>query len=136
MQFIINNWYLFLGLAVVLGLLAAPPLTRYFYGIKMLPVSEAVRLLNSESAVLVDVREPTEFRAGHIPNAINVPLSGLMGRLAELEKYKKSSILVSCQTSQRSARAALILKKHGFVTAHVLAGGFVGWQNENLPVKK
>ncbi|HEX9628028.1 MAG TPA: rhodanese-like domain-containing protein [Acidiferrobacterales bacterium] len=136
MQFVVNNWYLFLGLIVVLALLVAGPLTRYLYGIRMLPVNEAVRLINSESAVLIDVREPNEFRSGHIPNAVNVPMSGLAARLPEIAKYKDKPIVVSCQTSQRSARAALILRKHGFGTAHVLAGGFLRWQSENLPVKK
>jgi rhodanese-related sulfurtransferase len=136
MQFIADNWYLFLGLFVVLALLLAGPVTRYFYGIKMLPLTEAVRLMNSESAVVVDVREPNEFRSGHIPNAINVPLSGLVTHLPQLEKYKTRPVVVSCQTSQRSARAALILKRHGFDTAHVLAGGFLRWQSENLPVAK
>lgn len=136
MQFFINNWYLFLALAVVLGMLLAGPLSRYLYGIKMLPASEAVRLMNRDAAVVIDVREPDEFRSGHIPNAINLPLSALVARMTELEKYKTKPLVVSCRTSQRSARAAMILRRHGFQTAHVLAGGIVGWQNESLPVQK
>lgn len=136
MQFVIQNWYLFLALAVIAYLLLAGPLLRAIRGIKTLPVSQAVLLMNHESAVVVDVREPDEFRAGHIPNAINIPLGTLSGRLKDIEKYKDRPILLSCRTSQRSAQAATLLRKQGFTAAHILGGGITAWQNENLPTKK
>lgn len=136
MQFVIHNWYLFLALAVVLVLLVGTPLNHLLHGIKSVPVSQAVRLVNHESALIVDVREPDEFRTGHIPNSINIPLSALRARLSELEKYKDRPIVVSCRTSQRSAKAAMTLRKHKFQSVHVLAGGILAWQNENLPTQK
>lgn len=136
MQFIIDNWYLFLALAVIVYLLLAGPITQALLGIKTLPVKQAVQLINRESAVVVDVREPEEFRGGHIPNAINVPLTGLSGRIKDLEKYKGKPLLLSCRTSQRSARAATLLRKQGFTAAYILAGGITAWQSENLPIKK
>ncbi len=136
MQFVINNWYLFLALAVVLIMLVAGPLNQMLRGVKSVPVSHAVRMINHESAVVIDVREPDEFRGGHIPGAVNFPLSNLHGRMNELDKFKNRPLLISCRTSQRSAKAALALRKHDFPSVHVLAGGITAWQNENLPTQK
>ncbi len=136
MQFVIHNWYLFLALAFVLVLLVGAPLNQLLHGIKSVPVSQAVRLVNHESALIVDVREPDEFRTGHIPNSINIPLSALRARLSELEKFRDRPIVVSCRTSQRSAKAAMTLRKHNFQSVHVLAGGILAWQSENLPTQK
>ena len=136
MQFVIHNWYLFLALAVVLVLLVAATLNQALHGVKSVPVGQAVRMVNHESALIVDVREPDEFRSGHIPNSINIPLSALGGRLGELEKFKSRPLIISCRTSQRSAKAAMALRKHDFQSVHVLAGGILAWQGENLPTQK
>jgi rhodanese-related sulfurtransferase len=136
MQFVINNWYLFLALFVIGYMLISGPLMQMIHGIRTVPVSQAVRLMNHESAVVVDVREPDEYRSGHIPHAINIPLGTLHGRLREIEKFRDKPVLLSCRTSQRSARAAMILKKNGFAAAHILGGGITAWQKENLPTSK
>lgn len=136
MQFVIQNWYLFLALAIVLVLLVAAPLNQALRGIKSVPVNQAIRMVNHESAVIVDVREPDEFRSGHIPDSINIPLSTLRTRLSELEKFRSRPLVISCRTSQRSAKAAMMLQKHKFQSVHVLAGGILAWQNENLPTQK
>ncbi len=136
MQFVVNNWYLILGIVMVFAMLAYGPLTQLLHGVRRVTTAEAIRLLNQEKGLLVDVREPDEYRAGHVPNAMNVPLSGLTGGLRQLEKYKSLPLIICCRTSQRSARAAVALRKQGFASVQVLAGGIVAWQGENLPVAK
>ena len=136
MQFVINNWYLFLGLFVVLFMLAWGPLRQLMYGIHRVSNAEAIRLVNHEQAVVVDVRETDEYRSGHVPKAIHVPLSGLASGLTQLDKYKSRPVIVCCRTNQRSARAAVMLRQKQFANVQVLAGGIVGWQGENLPVEK
>lgn len=136
MQFMVNNWYLILGIAMVLAMLAYGPLIQLLHGVRRVTSAEAIRLLNQEKGLLVDVREPDEYRAGHVPNAMNVPLSGLAGSLGQLGKYKSQPLIICCRTSQRSARAAVVLRKQGFAHVQVLAGGMVGWQGENLPVAR
>lgn len=136
MQFFLNNWYLFLGIAVILFLLVGGPLRQRLLGIQHVTNAEAIRLLNQEQGVIVDVREPDEFRGGHIPKALNVPLSGLRTGLAQIESYKSRPLIVCCRTSQRSARAAVMLRQQNFPNVQVLAGGMAGWQGENLPVQK
>jgi rhodanese-related sulfurtransferase len=136
MQFVVNNWYLFLGLFVVLFMLVWGPLRQMIYGIRHVSIAEAVRLVNQQQGVMVDVREADEYRSGHIPNAVHVPLSGLAGSLAQLDKYKARPLIVCCRTSQRSARAAVLLRQKQFANVQVLAGGITAWQGENLPVEK
>lgn len=136
MQFVLNNWYLFLGLIVVLVLLVWPLLQQRMYGIQHVSIPEAIRIVNQARGVVVDVREAEEYRSGHIPRAIHAPLSGLGAGLAALDKYKSRPVIVCCRTSQRSAQAAIQLRKQQFVNVQVLAGGFQSWQGEHLPVEK
>ena len=133
-HFVINNWYLFLALVVIVYLLLAEPLRRLMYGIQSLPPGQAVQLINHHAAIIVDVRDPQEFQTGHIRKALNLPLSDFSKRVSELEKYKDKSIVLYCGTGQRSARAATFLRKHGFGSVHNLAGGLGRWRTENLPV--
>ena len=136
MQFVINNWHLFVALAVVIALLLAGPVSRYLHGVKIVNASQAILLLNREGGVVVDVCEPAEFSAGHISNAVNVPLSGLKRSLDKLEKYKNKPVVVSCRSGNRSVKGAVLLRKHGFAAVYSLAGGVTAWQRDNLPLEK
>lgn len=71
------------------------------------------RKLVAEGALLVDVRSPDEFAAGHLAGARNVPVSELSTRLDELGA-KERSIIVYCRSGARSARAAGMLKRAGY----------------------
>lgn len=135
MQFVINNWYLFLALIVVLSMLIGGPIRQSLLGISSIPIAQAIQLVNRQSGIIVDVREPDEFKGGHIPRAINVPLSALNSRINELEKYKNKPVIVCCRSGQRSAQAAVSLRKQGFNTVHNLSGGFSAWQRDNLPTE-
>lgn len=88
MQFVINNWYLFLALAIILAMLFGPAISQRRYGIRSVQPSEAVQLINRESAVVVDVCEPAEYASGHIPSALNAPLSALDKHLKPLESTR------------------------------------------------
>ncbi len=75
--------------------------------------------------VLLDVREPHEFARGHIPNAVNVPLSQLRARLDEIPRDRP--VLVYCAVGQRAYFAQRQLLQHG-VDAKNLSGGYASWQ--------
>ncbi|MBI5783298.1 MAG: rhodanese-like domain-containing protein [Gammaproteobacteria bacterium] len=135
-QFIINNWYLFVALGTILFLLAAGPVSQRMYGIKNANAAQTVQLLNRENGVVVDVCEPREFSTGHVPSAINLPLSSLKDRLRELDKYKNKPVIVSCRSGNRSLKGAVLLRKHGFPTVYNLSGGLQAWERDNLPVEK
>lgn len=77
---------------------------------------------------VIDVREPWEYRNGHIPGAINVPVGRLSEHLPRLSKDKP--VLLYCQSGTRSAIAARILKKQEFEQVYHLRGGISGWPYE------
>lgn len=135
MHFVTNNWYLFVALFVVLFMLLGAPLRQAMLGIASIPSSQAVQLINRQSGVVVDVREADEYKTGHIPRAINLPLSTLSTHLNELQKFKDKPVILCCRSGQRSARAAVMLRKNGFNQVHNLSGGLLAWQKENLPTE-
>lgn len=77
-----------------------------------------------ETAFLLDVREPAEFAAGHLPRAVNIPLGQLRERLDELPREQE--LVVYCGVGQRAYNAVRILMQSGFRAAN-LAGGWRTW---------
>ncbi len=132
--FVINHWALFLALAVVSVLLAANLLSETLLGFKSVAPQAATQLINREGAVVLDVREEADFNAGHIVNAIHIPLAGLEARLRELDSMRESPFIVTCQAGQLSARAGDILRKHGFTKVYKLGGGLMAWKDAKLPL--
>ncbi|PXY32739.1 rhodanese-like domain-containing protein [Prauserella muralis] len=87
--------------------------------------------LPSEGLVLLDVREPDEWSAGHAPEALHIPLGELPSRAAELAELPDDRpVYVVCRTGGRSARAAAWLNAAGVVDAVNVAGGMKSWQTE------
>ena len=87
-------------------------------------VEEAQRLVR-EGATLVDVRTRSEFAAGHIEGAVNIPVQELDGRAGELGAREKPLVLY-CRSGARSSRAASRLKEQGFTQVHDL-GAMSRW---------
>lgn len=137
MQFVLDNWYLFLALIVVVALLVGPSVMQHMHGIKSLSPAESVLLVNRQSGVFVDVSEPKEFQAGHIPNALNVSPSHVDQGGGGLDKYKQRPVIVVARGGQqRALRAAVALRRRGFGNVHLLAGGLPAWEKENLPLER
>jgi len=72
------------------------------------------QLRNGEAPQLVDVRQPSEFRAGHIPGAINVPIGHFAERLPELGLNPQRPIVAICLTAHRSIPAVRLLRRLGY----------------------
>ncbi len=98
--------------------------------------AEAVRLVNREKGVLIDVCEPQEHAAGHSVGSRNVPLGQLEKRLSDLPKNKETPLLLMCQSGMRAGRAATTLRKLGYTRATAVAGGLRAWREAGLPVEK
>ncbi len=87
-----------------------------------------------ESLILLDVRQGSEFEAGHLPGALHIPLAELHDRLKELDP--KLPVIIYCAVGLRSRAAAALLGQAGFTEVHHMAGGLSGWQGtlaEGLP---
>lgn len=77
---------------------------------------------------LIDVREPNEYKGGHIVGARNIPVGQLKMRMKELRKDQP--ILIYCQGSSRSNQAAKLLMKNGYNNIYMLDGGFKNWKGK------
>ncbi len=135
LEFLIQNWYLVLAAAVSGGLLLWPQLKGGGGGGSSVNTAEAIRLINREKAVLVDVSEPAEFAAGHPGGARNVPFGQLEGS-KDLPSNKTLPIVLVCPTGARASRAVALLRKAGHEKVLSLAGGLRAWREANLPVDK
>jgi rhodanese-related sulfurtransferase len=126
---------------VVAGIVASG-LAVVFYELRLrmvgatnVSVADAVRLIN-KGALVVDVRKPEEFAAGHIVNARNVALDKLQQGDDTLGKKKDKILLTVCDTGASAGRAAGLLRQAGYENSFSIKGGLVGWRAENLPVVK
>ncbi len=136
MDFILQNIWLVL-LAVVSGLMLVwPSVSGRLSGVKQVGPQEAVMLFNHQDALVLDVREDSEYRDGHIPKARHIPLRQLKEHLKDLEKRKDRPIVAVCRSGNRSAHACRMLRQAGFEKVHNLAGGMLAWEQAGLPKEK
>jgi rhodanese-related sulfurtransferase len=133
-DFLRNN-LLLAGVAVASGGMLIWPLLRRTTGGPWVSTMQATHLMNREDALVVDVREPGEFGAGHILGARNVPLARLDGS-GDLAKRKDKPVILYCDGGERAAKAGSALRKLGFSRVVNLSGGLPAWQQAGLPVEK
>jgi rhodanese-related sulfurtransferase len=127
---------LLVGGTVVLALaVAAYEFSRARSGGQAVGPTDAVRLMN-QGALLVDVRSPAEYEAGHIIDARNVPQDQLAGAPESLKRFKDKILITCCETGLRSAAASRTLREQGFSKVVNLRGGLQAWRAENLPLVK
>lgn len=120
-------------LAVVLALIANE-VHGNLTGGKKLTTSEAVRLINDQDALVLDVRPVADFKKGHLLGAVNIPADKLKDRLAELPKDKARPVIVVCALGGSSRESAMTLKAAGHAESFPLAGGINAWLAASLPV--
>jgi rhodanese-related sulfurtransferase len=90
--------------------------------------------LRDSGAFMLDVREPDEWSAGHIPGATLIPLGELESRLAELPVDQP--IVVYCRSGNRSAVGRDTLLSGGFTSVTSMAGGFNSWAQAGYDTEK
>lgn len=96
--------------------------------------ADAQAMLQGDNApFILDVRQPDEYRAGHIAGSRLIPLDQLSEKMNQLPKDR--TILCVCASGNRSSFAAQQLERAGYTTAN-LSGGMFAWQRAGLPVKR
>ena len=135
-EFVKDN-ALFVGLAIGSGMaLLWPLLNRGASGVANVSATEAVMLMSRSKPLILDVRDATEFAAGHIQGAKNIPMAELASRVKEIEKFKDKPVLVHCQRGMRSKTACSILRAQQFSQLHNLQGGLDTWLEAKMPLIK
>jgi rhodanese-related sulfurtransferase len=94
---------------------------------------EQAKEISDQGAYFIDVREPHEYKTGHAPSAVNVPLGSLDRRLGSIPKERE--ILVICQSGARSASASAFLAKAGY-TVFDVKGGTMNWRRSGQRISK
>lgn len=129
-EFAFNHWLLVTAFAVLLGLLVANTITS----VGGIAAQEAVTLINRKGAVVVDIRSAEDYAAGHIIDAVHLPLAFLPNSSEKLKKLAGQPLIVCCMSGNLARQAARELKLQGFTEVHALKGGIAAWRAENLPV--
>ncbi len=90
-----------------------------------------------DRVLIVDVREPEEYSAGHLPGAINIPRGLLEFRVDShpLLCERGREVVLQCQSGGRSALATLTMQELGFKNVVNMAGGYRAWITAGLPVE-
>ncbi|PIF02785.1 MAG: hypothetical protein CR965_00020 [Paludibacter sp.] len=99
---------------------------------------EAQKLLEKDaSIVVIDVRTPGEFNAGHVASAKNINISdrNFQKNITQL-KDDNTTYMVYCRTKNRSGVAVKFMLQQGFKNLYQITDGFAGWSRNQLPIKK
>ena len=96
---------------------------------KKITSDEAKKMMETQKAIVVDVRTLEEYNEGHIPNAISVPLETIENEAEAKLKNKDDLILVYCRSGRRSREAALKLIEKGYTNV-IDFGGIKDWNGE------
>jgi len=103
--------------------------------IRQISVEEAKALYDHGKALFIDCRNPKEYRAGHVPGAINVPRGLLEFDIAAKAPDKNTDIVIYCRSGGRASLAVRSLNRMGYKNAVNLIRGWMGWDRAEYPVE-
>ena len=129
--FLIDYWYFSVPLFFFIFLFAYSEMNK---GGKKIEHNQLTRLVNKQSAILIDLRKKEDYENGHIMTAMNYPHQEFDNQMHELEKFKDRPIILICDMGRNSANIGVKLKKSEFEKTFRLNGGMMTWTQENLPV--
>jgi len=136
LHFIAKHWYWVAALVVALLLLFYEESKSKGAGGSRVTPPVATRMINSEKAVVLDIRDTGAFAEGHIVGAINIPIVDFERNMKRLEKYKQRPVILVCASGQKSGSLMNKLRKQGFDKVYILAGGINAWKNATMPLVK
>ena len=105
-------------------------------GGKKIDPGEVTRLINKESAVIVDLRPSEEFSSGHIAGSLNISPQKAEQQLSSLKHPKDVVLILVCKTGSSSKGVGGTLLKSGYSQVNLLRGGMMSWQNSGLPLAR
>ena len=132
--FLVDNVFFIIAAMLSGGMLLWPLIARN--SARESDAQRAVRLINYEDALVLDVRDDSEYASGHLPDAKHIPVESIKDRWSELEKFKDKPVVIIFTPGLRAGQAGTLLRKNGFARVFNLSGGIETWQRENLPLVK
>jgi rhodanese-related sulfurtransferase len=134
-EFALNHPFLCAALLAAVVFIIVMEVRRKL-GPPMITGREAVGLINDQDALVLDVRDAADYKAGHILHAKHIPFSKLGEETGKLGADKARPIIVYCKSGTVSPLACARLKAGGHQSVYYLKNGLYGWLDENLPVEK
>ena len=102
--------------------------------VQTVSLSEAKSNLGKDGVVFLDVREPKEFKSGHLPGAINIPRGLAEFKIDKSVKNKDTKIFIYCKSGGRALLTAANLIKMGYKNIVNIEGGWEAWMKSGYPV--
>ncbi|MDB6063304.1 MAG: Rhodanese-related sulfurtransferase [Verrucomicrobiaceae bacterium] len=133
LEFLIQQWHLAGALAVAVILLVVHEARR---GGPTISPQQLSKLVNEQQAKVIDLRDPADYRKGHIVGALNIPYAKVDERWDELEKLRDEPLILVCKLGQFSSAIGKKLLTKKFPKVYRLGGGIAEWQTAQLPLVK
>ncbi len=130
-QFLAEQWLLAGALLSCLFLLMFHESRRAGTSVSPTQLSQ---LVNREQALVIDLRDSKEYKAGHIVDSRHVPYSKFEKHIAELSDWQEKPLVLVCKLGTHSSSAGKMLAAKGFQRVHRLGGGIAEWQAQQLPL--
>ena len=124
-----------LASAVLLGTAGCRNAAEPGYPASIAAAELAERVGTPAAPLILDVRSPGEYAAGHVPEAINIPHTQLTVRLGELGIDKSDEVVVYCLGGQRAALAEQVLAQAGYTNVRSLEGQLRAWHGGGYPLE-
>ena len=121
--------------AVLLGTVGCRGAAEAGCPAQITPAELAGRVSTPAAPLILDVRSPREYAAGHVPGAINIPHNQLASRLGELGIDKSDELVVYCLSGQRAAMAEQVLAQAGYTSVCGLEGQLRAWHGGGYPIE-
>ena len=96
------------------------------------PAALLDRIGRGDAPVILDVRWPAEFAAGHVPGAVNVPFTRILAGSDDLRVEKSASVVVYCGHGPRAWLAATFMRRRGYAHVTCLRGHMAAWRRAGL----
>jgi rhodanese-related sulfurtransferase len=124
-----------LVVSVLLGGIGCRNAAESGYPAPITPAELAKRMRTRAAPLILDVRSPREYAAGHVPAAVNIPHTELAARLGELGIGKSDEVVVYCLAGPRSALAGEVLAQAGYTSVRSLEGQLRAWYGGGYPLE-
>lgn len=135
-EFTTNHPLLSGGFVAVLLFWLFTEVKRKMQGFQELTPAQAVRMMNHDDTVIVDLSSQADYNKGHIADAIHMSQSQLAGGDAQLGSFKGKRVLVVDKAGQAAGQAAQRILNAGAGEVAVLKGGMSQWINDQYPVTR